>query len=114
MHNALPINFLHFKRDLAATRIYSRCHAIEESQQHDLKDCEEFMEVWHMVGTNEDCGMGIHEVKQWLHHLMALDNCSLYCATLWWIWRPRNKEVLGHNIISIYALLHSIRLEVNA
>ena len=85
MHNALPTNFLCLRRGLASSGICSKWYEEVESQLHCLRHCVKVREVWQLVGTYEECGLGFQDVNQWLRHLMTSVNCRLYCATLWWI-----------------------------
>ena len=112
MHNALPTKFFRWRMALASLDICSKCYEEEESQLHCLRDCVKVREVWHLVGTYEEC-LGFQHIALWLHHLTSSVNCPFYCATLWWIWRARNDEVLGQKIISRDVILRNIWFEAN-
>lgn len=46
--------------------------------------------------------------------MIAAHACSLFCATLWWVWHARNKEVLNHSELPMELILKQISLEVDA
>ena len=114
MHDSLPTNLLRHKRGLADSAVCMRCGKEEERILHCLQDCTKARAVWSRVGIGSDMRMDSQDHKAWVKLIANAPNNVTLCATLWWVWRARNSELIANKILSVDMIVRAILGKVEA
>ena len=64
------------------------------------------------MGSSIALGMDIRDHKAWIKHIAAAPKNMTLCATLWWVWRTRNDEVMANKVSSVDRIARDISYEV--
>ena len=102
---------MHFRRNLSNTTTCQHFLEEEETILHCLHECRKARHIWHMMGKDDD-HLFTSDTVLWLHGLANRDDSNMMCATLWWVWRCRNAEVLGDDPLQPFTVVRNIQLDV--
>ncbi|KAL4292809.1 hypothetical protein AHAS_Ahas18G0065200 [Arachis hypogaea] len=90
LHDAVPTQYLRFRRHLSSSSLCTRCNQLPETILHCFRDCEVVRSVWVFLGFSDVCFFGSHEVHDWFKHGLLNEGCSKFAAIIWSIWQDRN------------------------
>ncbi|KAL4395796.1 hypothetical protein AHAS_Ahas01G0027700 [Arachis hypogaea] len=90
LHDAVPTQYLHFRRHLSSSSLCTRCNQLPETILHCFRDCEVVRSVWVSLGFSDVCFFGSYEVHDWFKHGLLNEGCSKFAAIIWSIWQDRN------------------------
>ena len=77
-------------------------------------DCDQVQHILHLVRVNELVFIQEMDHKRWIHSFInRMDACVVF-ATLWWVWKGRNHEVLNGILMLDDRILWSITHDVDA
>ncbi|XP_057755722.1 uncharacterized protein LOC130974897 [Arachis stenosperma] len=87
LHDAVPTQYLHFRRHLSSSSLCTRCNQLPETILHCFRDCEVVRSVWVSLGFSDVCFFGSYEVHDWFKHGLLNEGCSKFAAIIWSIWQ---------------------------
>ncbi|KAL4328990.1 hypothetical protein AHAS_Ahas13G0255300 [Arachis hypogaea] len=90
LHDAVPTQYLRFRRHLSSSSLCTRCNQLPETILHCFRDCEVVRSVWVSLGFSDVCFFGSHEVHDWFKHGLLNEGCSKFAAIIWSIWQDIN------------------------
>ncbi|KAL4349072.1 hypothetical protein AHAS_Ahas10G0005400 [Arachis hypogaea] len=90
LHDAVPTQYLRFRRHLSSSSLCTRCNQLAETILHCFRDCEVVRSVWVSLGFSDVCFFDSYEVHDWFKHGLLNEGCSKFAAIIWSIWQDRN------------------------
>ncbi|KAL4301309.1 hypothetical protein AHAS_Ahas17G0288000 [Arachis hypogaea] len=92
LHDAVPTQYLRFRRHLSSSSLCTRCNQLPETILHCFRDCEVVRSTWVSLGFSDVCFFGSHEVHDWFKHGLLNEGCSKFAAIIWSIWQDINMD----------------------
>ncbi|KAL4314000.1 hypothetical protein AHAS_Ahas15G0041300 [Arachis hypogaea] len=90
LHDAVPTQYLRFRRHLSSSSLCTRCNQLSETILHCFRNCGVVRSVWVSLGFSDVSFFASHEVHDWFKHDLLNEGCSKFAAIIWSIWQDRN------------------------
>ncbi|KAJ1417617.1 Ribonuclease H domain [Sesbania bispinosa] len=109
LHDSPTKEVLH-RRHISDSALCPRCTIQPESIIHCLRDCSKARLIWDRLGFTTQPHFFDHDLIYWLKKHAKHSSEILFLATIWWIWRWRNKEVFDTDRWEIEFIIRQILL----
>ncbi|KAJ1401975.1 Ribonuclease H domain [Sesbania bispinosa] len=110
LHNSLPTKEVLHYQNIVDSATCPRCMNHSESIIHCLRDYTKAKVVWDRLGFSTKPSFFNHNLFSCLRKFARGKSEILFLATIWWIWRWRNKEVFDADVWDIEFLIKQILL----